>query len=103
MGGDGAREAWKDLGRYGYIGLFMGTAVAIGTLSGIWLDGRYGTRPWCTLAGALFGIAAAFKELFTIAGKAMNKQDEANAHPDGMDGRGPGDGGDSDRPGGLRG
>jgi len=100
--GGGAREAWRDFGRYGYIGLFMGSAVAVGTVAGIWLDGHFGTKPWCTIAGALLGIAAAFKELIAVTLKAMRKQDEADAHPDGMDGDGPGGHGDPDRADGLR-
>jgi len=80
----------------------MGTAVGIGTLLGIWLDGHFGTKPWCTLAGALFGIAAAFKELFVLTLKAMNEQDEADPHPNGETGSGAGNGSRSDRPGGVR-
>ena len=101
--GGGTRSAWRDAGRYGYIGLFMGSAVAIGTVAGIWLDGRFGTKPLCTIVGALLGIAAAFKELVSLTLKAMRKQDEADAHGNGMDGGGPGGGGDSDRPGDVRG
>ena len=94
-GRDGeARNAWREYGAYGYVGIFWGVAVVVGVFTGRWLDARFGTEPWLTLAGALLGIAAGFKELFNVALKAMRERDESDADPD-RDAHGePGDRGD---------
>ncbi|MCM2267193.1 MAG: AtpZ/AtpI family protein [Elusimicrobiales bacterium] len=59
------KENWWD---YAQIGLELAGAVLLGLWLGYWLDGRLGTRPWLTLAGALLGLVGGFyrvaKELF---------------------------------------
>lgn len=52
------------------IGLELAGAVLLGFFGGYWLDGRLGTLPWLTLAGAAAGIAGGFllvaRELFRV-------------------------------------
>lgn len=36
----------------------------VGVLGGLWLDGRFGTKPWLTVTGAILGMAAGFLEFF---------------------------------------
>jgi len=60
------------------IGLSFGISIAIGTWMGYWLDGKFGTKPWCTLVFMLFGIAAGFKNMiyFMRRSGVFDKDDE---------------------------
>ena len=48
------------------IGLNLVAATFIGYLIGVYLDKYLGTEPWFTIIFLLFGIAAGFKNLFTV-------------------------------------
>ncbi len=56
----------------------MLAAPIIGFLIGYWLDGKFGTDPYLTAAGALFGVAAAGLEVYRIIKKAsaIDKEEE---------------------------
>jgi ATP synthase protein I len=60
------KKLFREIGRYGAIGLEMGIAVVIGILVGFWMDSLFNTKPWLTLVFMLFGIAAGFKGLFRV-------------------------------------
>jgi len=45
------------LGRWSAVGFEFGIYVALFFLGGLWLDGKFGTRPWWAAAGALVGVA----------------------------------------------
>jgi F0F1-type ATP synthase assembly protein I len=45
----------------------LGLEFVLPTLVGLWLDGRFGTKPWGTLVGALLGFAAGMTHLLRIA------------------------------------
>jgi F0F1-type ATP synthase assembly protein I len=38
----------------------------LGALLGNYLDGRWGTGPWLTLAGTLLGTGAGFREIVIV-------------------------------------
>jgi hypothetical protein len=44
------------VGRWGAIGFEFGLFVAVFFLGGLWLDGKFGTRPWAAAIGALVGV-----------------------------------------------
>ena len=46
------REAAPYLG----IGTSLAVTVGLGTAIGYWADGRFGTRPWLMLVGAVCGV-----------------------------------------------
>lgn len=46
-------------------------AVALGYFGGRWLDGKFDTEPWLSVAGFLLGIAAGIKAMWA---KAMDNK-----------------------------
>lgn len=42
----------------------VAAAIALGYFGGRWLDGRYDTEPWLSIAGLLFGMATAGKMMW---------------------------------------
>jgi ATP synthase protein I len=60
-------------------GLEVGISVLVGTLLGFWADKTWDTMPWGTLIGLAFGIAAGGRQLYRIAKKNMDPEDEADA------------------------
>jgi ATP synthase protein I len=66
---------WRATLRFSAVGLEMGVAVAIGYGLGWWLDGRFSTRPYLTVAMLLLGIAAAFRSLYRAAKEGQRVAD----------------------------
>lgn len=55
----------KSYARYGALGVQMVASIVVFILMGRWLDGLMsGETPWCTVAGAMLGIAGALWFLF---------------------------------------
>lgn len=54
----------RELGRYSGLGLALALSVLLFLLIGYWLDGKLGTLPWLTLAGAFIGAAGGFVSLY---------------------------------------
>src|SRR5688500_19630029 len=54
------RRAVRELGRFTGFGLAWALSVLFFLLIGYWLDGRLGTLPWFTIAGAFLGAAGGF-------------------------------------------
>lgn len=53
----------KELAYYSSIGLSFAFSIFIGLGIGVWLDGRFGTNPWCTLIFLGMGIVAGFRNI----------------------------------------
>lgn len=53
--GDRTPQSWL---RYSHLGLQFSLTLVLCVLAGSWLDKRYETSPWWTLAGSLLGISA---------------------------------------------
>ncbi len=70
MPGD-SRPPWL---RYSGLGLELAGAVALCTLLGWWIDGRFGTAPWGVLIGALFGMAGGMFNLVRVAMSATHPE-----------------------------
>ncbi|HZS39511.1 MAG TPA: AtpZ/AtpI family protein [Polyangia bacterium] len=60
--------------RYSYLGLFFGIAVVLGFFGGRWLDRRWHTDPWLSMAGLLVGVAAGFRELYRLSKRALEDE-----------------------------
>lgn len=57
------------LGQASAVGLTFVVAIVLGLSAGWWLDKKLGSAPWLLLAGLLLGVAAGFKNLFTISAR----------------------------------
>jgi ATP synthase protein I len=53
------KGALRGLGGYGTLGLEIVLSILLGLFGGRWLDERYGTEPWLSVIGFVFGVAAA--------------------------------------------
>ena len=62
---DRLQRQMRLLGRLSGLGLMLGLSVGFGALLGWYLDGRWGTSPWVTLAGTLVGTGAGLYEVLT--------------------------------------
>ncbi len=63
-----ASRPWRDIGRYGSVGIEL--VLTIGLVAGLgqWLDVRYwGGRGWGLAAGFFLGVAVAFRNLVRTA------------------------------------
>ena len=81
-GEDQSRD-YRQASLYMAIPAIMLAAPIIGFLIGYWLDGKFGTEPYLTTIGAVFGIAAAGLETYNIIrkGSAMDKESDDDAKP----------------------
>lgn len=57
----------KELAYYSSLGLSVALAIFIGLFLGVWLDGKFGTKPVLTLVFLGLGIAAGFRNLIGAA------------------------------------
>lgn len=53
----------KELAYFSSIGLSVALSIFIGLGIGVFLDGRFGTRPWQTLIFLGLGIAAGYRNI----------------------------------------
>jgi ATP synthase protein I len=64
-GGDWTR-ALREAAPYLGIGASLAVTVLLGLGAGYWLDGKLGTRPYLFLVGGLFGVVAAFWQVYKL-------------------------------------
>jgi ATP synthase protein I len=58
---------WKDLGRYGTVGIELILSMAIGYYGGRAIDARVGGHGWVTFLGFVGGVAVGFRSIFATA------------------------------------
>lgn len=61
------QQHWaSELGALSGVGMTIGIATAAGVFGGQWADGKWGTGPWLTVAGAFAGFAAGMVNLVRV-------------------------------------
>jgi ATP synthase protein I len=60
------RKTIKTLGFVSTVGIAMALSIALGAFIGYYLDEWLGTQPWFTLLFLVFGIVAAFRNLYIL-------------------------------------
>jgi len=64
------KKTIKTLGYLSTVGMAMALSIAIGAFIGYYIDKKFGTGPWFFYVGLVFGIAAAFRNLYTLYKKS---------------------------------
>jgi F0F1-type ATP synthase assembly protein I len=65
----------RDIGMYTIIPMMMVAGPAIGYLLGLFIQKTFGGEPWPVVVGALFGLAAAFRQIYLmLANKAEQER-----------------------------
>jgi ATP synthase protein I len=64
----------KTLASVSSIGISVVLAIGMGVWAGLKLDEWLGTKPWFFYIFLFIGIAAGFKNVFVLAGRAMDKK-----------------------------
>lgn len=62
----------KTLGYLSTVGLSMALAIGLGAYVGLYLDKKFGTRPWLFFVFFGFGVVAAFRNLYIMYKKAKD-------------------------------
>jgi F0F1-type ATP synthase assembly protein I len=70
------RQLFKSLAMVSSMGISVVLAIAIGVWFGLTLDRWFGTKPWFFYIFLFIGIAAGFKNVYVIAGRAIKKSDD---------------------------
>jgi len=63
------KKAFKTLGHLSTVGLVMAISIALGAFIGYYLDKHFHTDPWLFFVFLVFGIIAAFKNLYRMVKK----------------------------------
>lgn len=85
-GGHRKIDAWRGVGSFGTIGLEIVLCIAFGFFGGRWLDDKFGTGPYLSLLGFVFGLAAAIKGVMRAHGEmqreaAREEREQGNPRP----------------------
>ncbi|MBV9947307.1 MAG: AtpZ/AtpI family protein [Myxococcales bacterium] len=76
-----SRQAWKELGRYGGIGVELVVTILLLGWLGRWLDERYwGGHGWGMAAGFVLGVAVAVRNLLRTAARMQRDIERAEAN-----------------------
>ena len=67
---------WDAALRLTGVGFYIGACILGGTLAGLWLDGKLGTRPLFLIGGLLLGLVVAFYGVYRMIRPLMNNHDK---------------------------
>jgi F0F1-type ATP synthase assembly protein I len=70
------RNVLMDFGPFLTLGLQLAISVVVFFFIGYWLDGKFGTSPWCTIGGAFLGTAGGLVKFLREAISLGKKADE---------------------------
>jgi ATP synthase protein I len=70
------QQDWKGLAGPGTVGLEVALSVAAGLFGGAWLDEKFATKPWLTVIGLAYGLAAAGRAIYRALKKANRELEQ---------------------------
>lgn len=70
------QQDWKGLAGPGTVGLEVALSVAVGLFGGAWLDEKFATKPWLTVIGLGYGLAAAGRAIYRALKKANREVEQ---------------------------
>ncbi len=59
-------KRWEAAARLVGIGWYIGICIVLGLLGGLWLDGKFGTKPLLTVLGLVLGLILAFYGVYRM-------------------------------------
>ena len=71
------KKTFRTLSFVSTIGLVMALSICLGAFIGFFLDKKIGTEPWLFFIFLIFGIIAAFKNLFMMLKKLQEKNNQS--------------------------
>lgn len=66
----------KDFGPFLTMGLQLAISVVVFFFIGYWLDGKFGTSPWCTIGGAALGATGGLIKFLREATRLGKQADQ---------------------------
>ena len=69
----------KDIGTYTLIPMMMLAGPAVGYILGILAEKKWGGAPWTSVGGMLFGLVAAFRQIFLL----LSRKTDTDKRPSG--------------------
>jgi len=63
---EGPGGSLRELGPLLSVGTMLAASLCLGVLGGYWADGKFGTKPWLTLAGLLLGLGVGVYNLVMV-------------------------------------
>ncbi len=76
-------EDLREHAAYLHIGLQLAITILLGVLGGYWLDGRFGTAPWLTVAGSVLGMGAGFTNfILVVLRREKRREHDGGGDPD---------------------
>lgn len=73
-----SKEVFRSLSMLTHVSLQLLIPILIGVFGGIGLDKVLHTSPWITVAGAVIGIAAAFRNLYMLAMRESHRIEQSD-------------------------
>lgn len=71
---------WEAALRFIGVGWFIGISILLGVLGGLWLDGKFGTKPILVIVGLILGLVVAFYGVYRMLLPLMrSKRDKENS------------------------
>ena len=69
-------QRWQQALQVIGLGWYVGAAILLGVLGGVWLDNKLGTQPLFIIIGLLLGIATAFYGVAKMLLPMINNKNE---------------------------
>jgi F0F1-type ATP synthase assembly protein I len=71
---------WQAALRLIGVGWFIGISILLGVLAGLWLDGKFSTKPLFVIVGLILGVVIAFYGVYRMLLPLLsNKQNEEDS------------------------
>ena len=69
------KDLFRNLGMISSMGISVVVAIAIGVFAGLWLDKKFGTKPWFFYIFLFFGIAAGFRNIQIMTAREIRRSE----------------------------
>ena len=71
-------QRWEAALRLVGVGFFIGGSIVAGALLGLWLDGKFNTKPLLLIAGLIIGLIVAFYWVYQMLIPLLNDKNKGD-------------------------